>query len=322
MKTRGDSFISARAIVTAALTAAIAFAVGFPCAAEGPTQPPNPILPPTLSRPDVPSVSPPAPPTVSGVAPGVPGVPGAPGAPGVPGARDSASRENSAREPANAKARGDTTTASALSMLGLGSDNALLKALSGAAGGEEGTDALSSLLGGKGTTALQTSDDETLKKILDLLEKQESRASSGEAKPSAPTATPVAPITSGGELIRLSVNGYSVLPSVTTIVSSVMARDGSFLITGDRAYSLSGRYATETFYLLCRKTGPASYRLFADVTQGLPNERSIPWRLSRITPIEGSLTGDLLVFRTTDPEWRLDLVIRVVSPTVHGRTGR
>jgi len=308
MKKRANLSYAMMAIVAVALMAGLA---GYPCSAEGPRQPPNPILPPTIIHSDVPSVTPPSPPTVSGVS---------------VDAQAKAPAGKAASGKAAQGAQSDKTTASALSMLGLGSDNALLKALSGAAGGEEGTDALSSLLGGKGGTALRSSDDETLKKILELLEKQEARSSADGANtatsPPAESAPSVAPIVSGGELVRFSVNGYSVLPSITTIVSSVMARDGSFLITGDRSYSLAGQYVPETFYLLCRKTGPASYRLFADVTQGRPNERSIPWRLARISPITGTLTGDLLVFRAADPEWRLDLVIRVVSPSVPGNIGR
>ncbi len=297
--------------------AATAIFACYPCPAEGPRQPPNPIPPPTISRPDIPSVTPPAAPTVSGVSVGDQA--GARAGDQAKARAGASAGKSASNESAEGK-QTDKTTAAALSMLGLGSDNALLKALSGAEGGEEGSDALSFLLGGKGVAAPKSSDDESLKKILELLEKQEARGSSGDAKPAAPAA--VSPIASGGELLRFSVNGYSVLPSVTTIVSSIMARDGSFLITGDRAYSLAGQYVPETFYLLCRKTGPSSYRLFADVTQGRPNERSIPWRLARMSPISGTLTGDLLVFRTEDPDWRLDLVIRVVSPTVQGASGR
>ena len=112
MKKRANLSYAMMAIVAVALMAGLA---GYPCSAEGPRQPPNPILPPTIIHSDVPSVTPPSPPTVSGV-----------------------SVDTQAKAPAGKAAQGaqsDKTTASALSMLGLGSDNALLKALSGAAGG-------------------------------------------------------------------------------------------------------------------------------------------------------------------------------------------
>lgn len=222
------------------------------------------------------------------------------------------------------------TSASALSMLGIGSDNALLKALSGSDGDSGSVDALTALLGGKGGGS---SDSATLDKILSLLERQEAAkadsstdsAASGavSAFPSAKTGTSEKPrIVSGGELVRLSVNGYGILPTVTTIVSSILARDGSFLITGDRRYLASNRYRSETFYLLCRKTGKDSYRLYADVNQDATNTYSFLYQLARKSPVEGKLVGDLLVFRTKDPAWKLDCVIRVITPTVDGVSGR
>lgn len=222
------------------------------------------------------------------------------------------------------------TSASALAMLGLGSDNALLKALSGSDGDSGSVDALSSLLGGKSGSS---SDSATLNKILALLEKQEAAktdataasATSGSATDPAaakPEKSESPRITSGGELVRLSVNGYSILPTVTTIVSSILARDGSFLITGDRRYLSSNRYRSETFYLLCRKTGKESYRLYADVNQDEKNTYSFLYQLARKSPIEGKLTGDLIVFRTKDTAWKLDCVIRVITPTVEGPSGR
>jgi hypothetical protein len=224
------------------------------------------------------------------------------------------------------------TSASALAMLGLGSDNALLKALSGSDSDSSGIDALSSLLGGKSGSS---SDSAALNKILSLLEKQEASTAKTSA-PTESTTTGVTPasalaktekaetphITSGGELVRLSVNGYSILPTVTTLVSSILARDGSFLITGDRRYLSSNRYRSETFYLLCRKTGRESYRLYADVNQDEKNTYSFLYQLARKSPIEGKLTGDLIVFRTKDTAWKLDCVIRVITPTVEGSSGR
>ena len=218
------------------------------------------------------------------------------------------------------------TSASALAMLGLGSDNALLKALSGSDGDSGGMDALSSLLGGKSGSS---SDSATLNKILALLEKQEAAKASAPAESASSTSAAAKPekaekphIVSGGELVRLSVNGYSLLPTVTTLVSSILARDGSFLITGDRRYFSSNRYRTETFYFLCRKTSKDSYRLYADVNQDEKNTYSFLYQLARKSPVEGKLTGDLLVFRTKDTAWKLDCVIRVITPTVEGPSGR
>lgn len=244
-------------------------------------------------------------------------------------------------------ASSNAATASALSMLGFGSSNPLLKALSGSDSDENGTDALSGLLGASSSST----DSATLKKVLDLLEKQQ--AQTGAAATAGPAGTAAAAgttgrtaskavggstatvaatgaaatagsqsITSGGELVRFIVNGYNVAASTTTLVSSILAKDGSFLLTGDRRYVASRENRTETFYLLCRKNADGSYRLHADVTQDAKNEYSFLYRLSRRGPLKGTMTGDLLVFRTVDPDFRLDLVIRVIAPSVSKKSNR
>ena len=227
-------------------------------------------------------------------------------------------------------------------MLGLGAESPLLKALSGSDSDESSTNALSGLLG---SSSSSSTDSATLKKILALLEKQQaqtgSAATTGSAGSTGQTASKAVvgssatvaaansaatagsqAITSGGDLVRFIVNGYNVAASTTTLVSSILAKDGSFLLTGDRRYVVSRETRTETFYLLCRKNADGSYRLHADVTQDAKNEYSFLYRLSRRGPLKGTMTGDLLVFRTVDPDFRLDLVIRVIAPSVSKKSNR
>lgn len=207
-----------------------------------------------------------------------------------------------------------STAATALSLLGLGSDNSLLSALNGTGTDDSSTSALSSLFG-SGTTS--TADSATLTKILELLEKQQAQADATAKTAAAAgteTAADKAHITSGGELIRFTVNGYSI--TATTLVSSILAKDGSFLLTGDRGATSSTQKITETFYLLCRKNVDGTYRLQADVSQNPVNANSYLYQLARRSPIKGTLTGDLLVFRTDDPSWSLNLVIRIINPSV------
>jgi hypothetical protein len=185
-------------------------------------------------------------------------------------------------------------------------------------------DALSGLLG----YSSSSTDSATLKKVLDLLEKQQAgtAGNAGSAGTAAATGVSSAPekqsITSGGEIVRFTVNGSDIAASTTTLVSSILAKDGSFLLTGDRRYLVSRETRTETYYLLCRKNGDGSYRLHADVTQDSKNEYSFLYRLSRRGPLKGTMTGDLLVFRTVDPDFRLDLVIRVIVPSVSKKSIR
>ncbi len=121
---------------------------------------------------------------------------------------------------------------------------------------------------------------------------------------------------SGGEIVRFIVNRTDIAAGSVDVVSSALAKDGSFLLTGRRPN------LGEIFYLVCKKTGTGTYRLFADLGQDYQNEKSWLYQLARKTPLEGTLTGDLLVFRTGDPEWALDLVIRVITPTVPAATVR
>lgn len=197
---------------------------------------------------------------------------------------------------------------------------ALLNALGGAGGDTQGLDVLTSLLGGgttelggtAGTSATDAATMASLEKILGLLEKQQ--AQEVTAKPER--------ITSGGEIVRFTVNGLDIEATTTSLISSILTRDGSFLLTGNRTYVSSARNRSETFYLLFKKTAGTSYRLFADVSQDYLNEYSYLYQLVRKTPLSGTLTGDLLVFRTADPAWNFDLVIRIITPTVSGSSVR
>jgi len=208
-----------------------------------------------------------------------------------------------------------STAATALSLLGLGSNNSLLSALNGTGTDDASTSALSGLLG-NGTTS--TTDSATLNRVLELLEKQQATADATAKKSTAAGSAAATgektPVASGGELIRFTVNGYSI--TATTLVSSILAKDGSFLLTGDRGSPSSAQKIAETFYLLCRKNADGTYRLHADVSQTPVNVNSYLYQLARRSPIKGTLTGDLLVFRTDDPAWSLNLVIRIISPSV------
>lgn len=200
---------------------------------------------------------------------------------------------------------------------------ALLNALGGEGNDAQGMDVLSSLLGGtSGLKTLQKSDDTAnsaaLEKILKVLEKQEAKAvrEKQEQTVARPENSRGMLKESGAEIIRFSVNGYNLITKDFNYVSSILARDESFLLTGQRSSMSSGHISVETIYLLCKKTGLNAYQLFVDVSQDVPNENSFIYQLSRKTPLKGTLTGDLLVFRVPDPAWNLNLVIRIINSTV------
>jgi hypothetical protein len=236
------------------------------------------------------------------------------------------------------------SSASMLSLLGLGGDSSLLKAIASSDGdtadsGEAtGLDSLAALLGGNSNAAKSSNAVTLLREALAAAEKRAAQgetggtggsggsggtaatppsasaaASSGTAKAASTVVTPQA---SGVELVRFTVDGYDVGSSCVSLVSSSFAKDGAFLMTGDRRYAYGVGTRNETFYLLCKPDRKNGWRLYADVSQPETNPRSFLYRLSRRTPLAGSRTGDLLVFRSEDAALRLNLVIRVYNPTV------
>lgn len=234
----------------------------------------------------------------------------------------------------------DLSSVSALTLLGLAKDNPLLGALTGSSADANGVDELSALLsGGDGETlaGLGGSGNAVLQKAIARIKRERDatlRATGGTAggvnagvnggaNTAATRSRSVSErVVSGGEIERFAVNGYDVAKSVTALVSSAIARDGSFLVTADRTYASGDRWIVETFYLLCRKTGPGTYALYADVTQNRPNENSFLYRLARKTPIDGRASGDLVTFETGDGDFRLDLAIRLFSASVGHISGR
>ena len=327
-----------------ALTLCAVIFLVFPVAAQSGYLPPNPITPPRVSAPapfsqsSIAPVEPPsvAPPEVKGISPAPSAAPDATGK----NTGKKASGGESAAADAKKKAS-SSGSVSAFSLLGLAGDNPLLGALTGSTADSGGLDSLTKLLSGDSgessgtdsTGSLSGAGTQAIEKVIALLQREKERTgSAGSVGNAARTVTIPQRIVSGAEIARFTINGFDIPSGITTLVSSAIARDGSFLLTGDRTYSggnrqngnrQSGeRWLGETFYLLCRKTGPSSYRLYADLTQDERNENSFLYRLARITPIEGYSVGDLIVFRSTDANLRVDLAIRVFSPSGPAKTGR
>ena len=82
-------------------------------------------------------------------------------------------------------------------------------------------------------------------------------------------------------------------------------------MTGDRTYSggyrQSGdRWLRETFYLLCRKTGPASYRLYADLTQDdLPAIKEKLFEMKKVS----RQVSDVVASQTALATGEVDIVV-------------
>lgn len=303
--------------------------------------PSNPISPPQI--PTVPAISPPS---ISPITPVSPVV----GPKQSDKKTETTSQQASSTSQANTNETSKKTSLSALSLLGLGTNDALLSAFTGTDASDTNINLLSSLLGldsiaGSGTTTLNTqkSDSEQLAKIIELLEQKvdqvnrvgiESNGTENATANSLTGATTgasantsatglvdssgsVNAIQTRAEILRFSVNGYSLLPSFTTVFASIPAKDNSFIITGDRAFYASNMLLTETFYFLIRpqKNSESHSKLFWDLTAELDqypeNPNSYIYQLKNRSSITGTQTGDLLIFRSQDPAWNLDLVVRL-----------
>ncbi|MBP5358268.1 MAG: hypothetical protein J6Y69_03680 [Treponema sp.] len=181
----------------------------------------------------------------------------------------------------------------------------------------------SSLLG---LSNLYTSDSSSetnilLKQVLSEMEEIKQQTSAPEKVASQAVQAPVVTSTENtssarakaSRLIRFSVNGYDVLHTCRTVYISDVQEDGTFLVTGDRKYPSDGVTRSETFHLLFKKdqgsSGLQNYHAAAAVTQDYLNEYSFLYQLSQRENLTAVRTGNLVTMRTTDPDWKLELLI-------------
>ena len=118
---------------------------------------------------------------------------------------------------------------------------------------------------------------------------------------------------SSSRLLRFKVNGYDVLRTCRTLFISDVQDDGTFLITGDRRYQSDGKTRLETFHVLFKAdsgaNGMKSYSAATVVTQDYLNENSFLYQMSQRSDMQASRTGNLVTMRTSDPDWKLELLI-------------
>lgn len=114
-------------------------------------------------------------------------------------------------------------------------------------------------------------------------------------------------------LFRFIVNGYDVLKTCRVVYISKVQKDNTFLLTGDRRYQSDGVTRNETFYLLFKSkgviNGQQTYSVAAAVTQDYLNQYSFLYQLSQKNNLTATQIGNLVCLRTTDPSWKLDLLL-------------
>lgn len=116
-------------------------------------------------------------------------------------------------------------------------------------------------------------------------------------------------------LLRFTVNGYDIRNTCKVVYISKIQPDGSFLLTGDRNYESDGRHISETFYILFKmsdiQNGQKIYSIDTELSQNIVNEYSFIYQLSQKDDLKASQTGNLVVLHTSDPTWKLDLLLDI-----------
>ena len=171
----------------------------------------------------------------------------------------------------------------------------------------------------KSTASTKTDSDETdqlLRQVLSEMEEiknQQTQVTKASANSSAASTAK----SQGSRVLRFKVNGYDILRTCRTLFISDVQSDGTFLITGDRRYQSDGSTRSETFHLLFKAASGSdslkSYDAAALVTQDYLNENSFLYQMSQRDDMQASRTGNLVTLRTTDPKWKLELLIDLGS---------
>ncbi len=301
------------------LSAFIGIGAVLVCGAEQQSGfPPNPIAPPVISIPSPPS--PPAPPRIEGTRPvdsqrhaptSTPAVisPGQSGTSGkgVPAQTSGAKPSNGAELSASAR-----ETAGFLSLLGLGQGGELLERLQGTEDPARKGDRAEALL----ERVLEKMDAQGRVSPSATVERQDQGSGQGNSRDQG--GSPASPVS----LLRCAVNGHDLIRSFKGPLVSTIAKDGSFLVTGDRFLILEGIPRRETVYLLYRPSSPKEGLLYIDVSQEVANPESFFKRLAGIGPHRASLIGDLAYCNVSGQDLVADIMFRVLSPTVQASPGR
>lgn len=160
----------------------------------------------------------------------------------------------------------------------------------------------------------QTTEEtkEILNKVLEQLEQIKTNTNA----PVQTSRSAIAAEDSSSKILRFNVNNYDVLRTCAKIYISDVQRDGTFLVTGDRRYTLEGKHRTETFHMLFKTSqdaGGTNYTTATSVTQDYLNEYSILYQLAQRSNLNAVRTGNLVTMRSTDDNLKLELLIDLGS---------
>lgn len=116
-------------------------------------------------------------------------------------------------------------------------------------------------------------------------------------------------------ILRFTINGYDMVPSLATVFFSEAEEDGTFLLTGDRKYYADRKNHSETFYLLFRAEKSSNkslnYKICPSLVQDSKNEKSFLYQLSQKSDITATKTGNLVVVHYSQNNWNMDLLLDI-----------
>ena len=204
-----------------------------------------------------------------------------------------------------------------------------LDTLSSLLGSGSSSNSLLSNLYGSNTQTNNTTNlllTQILEELERLHEKENSQQNTEDSATSTYTEIEIAPTPATTEqspapsasvtkprLLRFLVNGYNILNTCTNIYISSPEQDGTFLVSGDRRYNSDGKIRSETFHILFRttgiKNGLTSYSAASQVNQDYLNQYSFLYQMAQKQNLTATRTGNLVTLRTTDPNWKLELLI-------------
>lgn len=125
------------------------------------------------------------------------------------------------------------------------------------------------------------------------------------------------PVVKNPKILRWQVNGYNILRTCSKVYFSEIQENKNFLLTGDRAYMSNGKQFKETFYMLFtaegNRNGTGQYSVETNISQEYDNPSSFVYQISKMNKLNATKTGNLVLIRTTDPKFKLDMLIDIAQ---------
>ncbi|PIE98350.1 MAG: hypothetical protein CR988_03405 [Treponema sp.] len=170
---------------------------------------------------------------------------------------------------------------------------------------------LNTVLGNKEITTPNANnlDDDVLNNILSELVKLNEQQTKGvsKEKPKSSEEKLINPV----EILKLVVNGKSLIPELSNITCSSVADDGSFLVFADRLFSANGYSFFETLYFLFEKIDDKNYIVHLSISQTPENNLSYAYKLSELSPIRIMLTGNMLFWQYSSDILKVSTVFKM-----------